>query len=520
MGRGRLAPLLFGSKKQSWSGAAGSGSIVVSAARAALINDFVAAEQVAGTWDLTDDYWIFAGENQPQALLSLKGGRTGALVGAPTFAASQGYSFVASSAIDTKFVPYLSARAMSQASSRIAVWETANVASAGLAMGISNTGAGALGMTPRSATDQATFTVMGSPGTGWTPVTDSRGFHAASNNSVNVASYFNGVNKSSDALVTPSIGLPLYPLYVGARNINGAVGNSRTGSTIAAAAIGGALTPAQELSQFNNFAAFMSALGLYVDPDATLWANQVVTNGGTVSAAQLQVISTFIAREKRDGCWYLTDDYWYHWAENSIQSRTSLKQRRLATAVNSPVFTANFGWTFDGVTSYIGTGFIPLNHAVAMTVSNCRIGGYEMTAVDSTGFTAGVNSGSTRTFRYRAYSNPSMSGELNTNGFSSSYPSSSIGFGVLSRSADAGTAAMKFKNGVNTQFGSVPSIFAASMALVEIFLGGFNSGAGALSAARPCTVGFLVVGASLTPSQDILQYKNLMAAAASTGVAV
>ena len=50
--------------------------------------------------------------------------------------------------------------------------------------------------------------------------------------------------------------------------------------------------------------------GVATDAAATAWKNQVVTNGGTVSAGRLALVSTMIAGLKADGVWTLLDRLW------------------------------------------------------------------------------------------------------------------------------------------------------------------------------------------------------------------
>jgi hypothetical protein len=87
------------------------------------------------------------------------------------------------------------------------------------------------------------------------------------------------------------------------------------------------------------------------DPSAQAWANQVVTNGGTVSAPRLALVSTMIAGLKADGVWSLLDRLFVLAAENTQSALTDWKALELATNTNSTTFTTDRGYTASGAAS-------------------------------------------------------------------------------------------------------------------------------------------------------------------------
>ena len=82
-------------------------------------------------------------------------------------------------------------------------------------------------------------------------------------------------------------------------------------------------------------------------PDAATiaWVNQVVTNGGTVSAGRQTLVDNLIVGLKADGIWTKLERLWLFAAENTISALTDLVGLTLATANNSPTFTADVGYT-------------------------------------------------------------------------------------------------------------------------------------------------------------------------------
>lgn len=256
------------------------------------------------------------------------------------------------------------------------------------------------------------------------------------------------------------------------------------------------------------------------DYDLERWADAVVANGGTVSEAVANIVEKFIAADKASGVWALRDDCWRLWGENAAQALTSLKQRRLATAVNAPTFTANRGYAFDGITQYINTGFIPSTHAVAMTGINLRIGAYTRTNLSANRYAAGADGATNQGL----YINPRGSGtaadrlrgKVNcaTTSASGSF-SDSRGYSALSRND---TTFEPYKNGASA--GTLaPLATDNNLPTVALYIGGMNA-ADVLTLPRATSVGFVDVGASLSAAQELAAYTALQATATAVGAQV
>jgi hypothetical protein len=85
--------------------------------------------------------------------------------------------------------------------------------------------------------------------------------------------------------------------------------------------------------------------GVSTDPAAQAWANQVVTNGGTVSAPRLALVSTMIAGLKTDnGVWPLIDRFFILAAENAPSALTDMAGLALAVVTGSPTRTVDRGY--------------------------------------------------------------------------------------------------------------------------------------------------------------------------------
>ena len=126
-----------------------------------------------------------------------------------------------------------------------------------------------------------------------------------------------------------------------------------------------------KISKFNSFyyeAAYSAS--------ATAYFNQVTTNGGSLTNAEKTYINTFIGALGTDFAEF--DRLYIHGLSNSVAARTSLANptSTMITAVNTPTFTANQGYTGNGTTSYLDTNYNPSTGGVKFTLNNASFGAY------------------------------------------------------------------------------------------------------------------------------------------------
>ncbi len=256
------------------------------------------------------------------------------------------------------------------------------------------------------------------------------------------------------------------------------------------------------------------------DADVLAWRDAVTVNGGSVSLARLIVVDQFVFSEKTTGLWALTDDYLGFWAENAAQALTSLKQRRLATAVNSPTFTADRDYTFNGTTSYADTGFVPGTHAAAMNTSSVHVEVYERTNVNSTASSLGVNSGTNRAIS--VFPRNASAVQVAANGIGASYtlsPLTSVGLTQFGRNGGTVNDVYAAKNGVDLVQLAPHTALGASLPSHSFYAGGANV-SGSLAQPRAASVGYVAWGAALTGGQRLARYSNVQAWATSIGAQV
>jgi hypothetical protein len=248
------------------------------------------------------------------------------------------------------------------------------------------------------------------------------------------------------------------------------------------------------------------------------WRNAV----GPVSPQRLQVLSDFIAAEQSSGAWARTDDYWVLWGENETQALTSLKQIRVATAVNSPTFTASRGYAFNGTTNYIDTNFSPSTNGAALTGTNVRIAVYERTNLaSSTTVSAGVNTGAAILQIISRSGGGLLLNRLNSSaaiGYTLS-ASTSLGYSAISRNGSDVESCAGHKNGVACAFSSGAPTFAGVLPSNTLCIAAHNGG-GVVSQFRATSNGFTCVGAALSAAQELAQYNAVQAFATAIGAQV
>lgn len=259
------------------------------------------------------------------------------------------------------------------------------------------------------------------------------------------------------------------------------------------------------------------------DADALAWESAVLANGGTVSLNQRILIDKLIYDLKSAGTWALMDDAWVLVAENPAQALTSLKQKRLAVPMNSPVFTADQGYAFDGVSNYIDTNFVPSVHCTQATFASVRSGVYERTNVNSSTYAYGTQNTASRRIGMRPRSSSNMLGEGNAlSGTFTLTVADSRGLAVVGRSGPAATDNYGYKNGVSlTRTVDPTSVNSSGLPPDAIYIGATNSGTtpGPITF-RASTLGYVFLGAPVSTGQELAEYNAIQAYMTAKGANV
>ena len=252
------------------------------------------------------------------------------------------------------------------------------------------------------------------------------------------------------------------------------------------------------------------------DTDVLAWEAAVVANGGSVSLARRIILDQFVFSEKASGAWALTDDYWGLWGENAEQALTSLKQCRLAVATNSPTFTADQNYTFDGVSNYINTGFVPTVNGVALTGLRTRIAVYDRTNVSSAGISAGAVTSGVVVVRISTRNGANTIARVTSGDATLALPASnSQGFTAVSR--DNSTTINGYKTGVALT--PVTIAVGSTLPAFALYIGCANN-SGTAGNFRAAATGLVAIGGPLSAAQELAQYAAVQAWATSIGANV
>ena len=237
----------------------------VSDARVAILNTFIRTEKASGVWALTDDYWGLWAENEAQALTSLKQLRLASAVAAPTFTANAGYALNGTAQyLNTGFIPSTHGINCTATDQRIGVYERANVSSSGVSAGIVDAAARCLAINNRNgANGTARLNALGVDIA--LASADSRGLKAVSRaaGGTTVKLFDRGVKMTDGTSTTPGSAAPTRAVYIGASNNAGTAAAFRAAST-GFVVVGGPLSNAQELAQYNAVQAWATAVGANV----------------------------------------------------------------------------------------------------------------------------------------------------------------------------------------------------------------------------------------------------------------
>jgi hypothetical protein len=114
-------------------------------------------------------------------------------------------------------------------------------------------------------------------------------------------------------------------------------------------------------------------------------AAQAIFNAFTTppTAARKAIINNCVLALKAAGIWSLFDLLYFTAAADSQAARINWVNPGTFTlsAVNSPAFVADRGFTGDGASSYLDPGFTPSTNAVQWTLNSAHISGWSLTSI-------------------------------------------------------------------------------------------------------------------------------------------
>jgi hypothetical protein len=129
------------------------------------------------------------------------------------------------------------------------------------------------------------------------------------------------------------------------------------------------------------------------DADYLAVLNYATTQGYTLPSASQRLLQNQLVLDLKDGGIWSKLDTLGVFATDGDSDFALIDWLRLSqyTAVNSPTFTSNGGFTGNGTSSYIDTNFNPSTSGVNYTLNDACIGGVKNINISNTGFFCGCS---------------------------------------------------------------------------------------------------------------------------------
>lgn len=236
-----------------------------------------------------------------------------------------------------------------------------------------------------------------------------------------------------------------------------------------------------------------------LDPDALAWSRTV-----TVTTTRRALVSQTIRSLKGIGVWPLLDRFWMLAGENSLQGRTCWVSRATVSPTNSPTFTANRGYTGDGVSAYVDTNFNATAAGTKYGQNDASYGAWIMAGGGGGHFIANDNAAYSRFFA--GSSNLVRQVEINQNSAGSAYNAgATTGFQHVQRTASGAYAAYG-NSGVQEYSDTIASLAVPNH---PFFILASPSGVDAATTLYAGQVGVGWVGKSMTVGQISAFYSVL-----------
>lgn len=204
------------------------------------------------------------------------------------------------------------------------------------------------------------------------------------------------------------------------------------------------------------------------DPSASALFARMTTQP---SGARKTIINNLIVGLKADGIWSLLDVFVVPAAHDSQAGLLNwISTSFNGTAVNSPTFTADRGFTGDGISMYINSNWIPATNGVNFVQNDASFGCYLRTDVNALQRDMGcVNGTSFMNITGRTTGNYNLA--VNSNSSANSATANSLGFFSGTR-VDAANF-KHWKNGVELQNNVIAST--APVSVRSMFVLALNS---------------------------------------------
>src|SRR5262245_24074536 len=290
----------------AWQNKVNQSGGAVSNSRLQAIDTLIAGLSANGILPLLDRLWIFAGENQAQALVDLIGANQATLVNSPVFIANKGFKFDgATTYIDTNFVMSAAGNKYTLNNAGFGVWMYVASTNSGMDAGGEGTSFNRLITRNIGQTDIAINAIGGAT-------------HRANTNNVGM---FHGQRTSASATDMYLNGTVLGATESNASSVINSgdfwfgrayVGGTWTNGGQSAGWVGASMTAAQVAAFYQTLQSFFNTIVPTSNSETAAWIAKVTNAGAQVSPRRQAAIDTLVTSLKSAGVWTGLDRLWIH----------------------------------------------------------------------------------------------------------------------------------------------------------------------------------------------------------------
>lgn len=237
-------------------------------------------------------------------------------------------------------------------------------------------------------------------------------------------------------------------------------------------------------------------MGSNYDADAALYFAQLTVQPSTDFKS---AVNTLVLQLKSDGNFTKLDRLWIHAVEIQQHARVSIvnPSSTQISEGNSPTWTANQGYTGDGLTMHLKSNYVPSVDTVNYVLNSGSIGFYSRTNAQLTAVDMGGNGPTNASYVITKFSDGNCYVKLNNTQITFTSVANSDSRGLFSSVRTASNALLIYRNGSVIKTDTTAS---SSLPTKEIYmLGNNNDGTFQLPSTRQNAFSYIGSG-SITQS--------------------
>ena len=259
-------------------------------------------------------------------------------------------------------------------------------------------------------------------------------------------------------------------------------------------------------------------------PEVLAYLDVVSSNGYSVSETRSLLLNDFVGSLKQNSLYDLIEEFWIHAGENEFQSLLGFKSLVLGNTFNSPTFTSNVGYRFNGSNNYINSNWNVFSRATSMTANNIHVGIYERSVTQTTSvysLTAYSATSANRILINPRRTGTNLSQFAIVSGLSAATGAGpGAGLYLVNKEPTQPANLNVYQNGVVVSLGISPTSNGSALPTGNVVFGGFVTPPATFSSGRGANVAFATIGRSLDPVQQNTYFEIVQSFLTNIGAAV